>query len=68
MFIAAATDDELHLVPMRIGLYEKWLAAGLSAELHIYSKGGHGFGMNLKNQPSDSWIERFGDWLNIQPF
>lgn len=65
-FIAAATDDELHLVPMSVNLYNKWLAAGISAELHIYSKGGHGFGMNKKNQPSDTWIERFGDWLGAQ--
>ena len=62
-FIAAATDDELHLVPMSINLYNKWLAAGNTAELHIYSKGGHGFGMNRHNQPSDTWIDRFGDWL-----
>jgi acetyl esterase/lipase len=68
LFIAAATDDEYHLVPMSLGLYAKWLSAGRSAELHIYSKGGHGFGMNQQHQPSDTWIERFGDWLRIQGF
>jgi acetyl esterase/lipase len=66
LFIAAASDDELHLVPMSLEMYGKWLAAGVSAELHIYSKGGHGFGMNKQGQPSDSWIERFGDWLGVQ--
>jgi acetyl esterase/lipase len=66
LFIAAASDDELHLVPMSITLYNKWLAAGRDAEIHIYSKGGHGFGMNKQHQPSDTWIERFGDWLKIQ--
>lgn len=66
MFIAAASDDELHLVPMSINLYNKWLAAGHSAEIHVYSKGGHGFGMNKQNQPSDTWIDRFGDWLKVQ--
>ena len=65
-FIAAASDDELHLVPMSINLYNKWLAAGISAELHIYSKGGHGFGMNVYHLPCDTWIERFGDWLGVQ--
>ena len=68
LFIAAATDDEYHLVPMSLGLYSKWLAAGHSAEIHIYSKGGHGFGMNRQNQPSDTWIDRFGDWMQIQGF
>jgi acetyl esterase/lipase len=66
LFIAAATDDELHLVPMSLNLYSKWLAGGNSAELHIYAKGGHGFGMNKKNLPSDTWIDRFGDWLGAQ--
>jgi acetyl esterase/lipase len=66
LFIAAATDDEYHLVPMSINLYSKWLAAGRSAEMHIYSKGGHGFGMNHYNLPSDTWIDRLGDWLQIQ--
>ena len=65
LFIAAATDDDYHLVPMSIALYEKWLTAGLSAEIHIYSKGGHGFGMNRQNQPSDTWIDRFADWLKF---
>jgi acetyl esterase/lipase len=68
LFIAAATDDEYHLVPMSLGLYSKWLATGHSAEIHIYSKGGHGFGMNRQNQPSDAWIDRFGEWLHIQGF
>ncbi|MEO5888834.1 MAG: alpha/beta hydrolase [Ferruginibacter sp.] len=66
LFIAAASDDELHLVPMSLDLYKKWLIAGHSAEIHVYSKGGHGFGMNKNNQPSDSWIERLGDWLQVQ--
>jgi acetyl esterase/lipase len=66
LFMAAATDDEYHLVPMTINLYSKWLAAGRSAELHIYSKGGHGFGMNHYQLPSDTWIERLGDWLQLQ--
>ena len=33
---------------------------------HLYSKGGHGFGMRKQNLPSDQWIERFGDWLTVQ--
>jgi acetyl esterase/lipase len=65
MFIAAATDDQLGLVPDSLNLYSKWLAAGKSAEIHIYSKGGHGFGMRKQNLPSDQWIDRFGEWLQV---
>ncbi len=66
MFIAAATDDSLGLVPDSIALYERWTGAHKSAELHLYAKGGHGFGMRKQNLPTDHWIDRFADWLELQ--
>src|SRR5215469_4620644 len=63
MFIAAASDDQLGLAPDSIRLYSKWLSAKKPVELHMYSKGGHGFGMRKQNLPSDQWIDRFGEWL-----
>jgi len=68
MFIAAATDDSLGLAPQSVALYQKWLAAHKSAELHMYAKGGHGFGMRKQNIPTDHWIDRFADWLQLQGF
>jgi acetyl esterase/lipase len=66
MFILAATDDPLGLAPHSVALYRDWTAAKKPAELHLFSKGGHGFGMRKQNLPSDRWIERFGDWLEAQ--
>ena len=66
MFVAAATDDELGLAPASVFLYEKWIAAHKSAELHIYSKGGHGFAIRKQNLPVDHWIDRFADWMELQ--
>lgn len=66
MFVVAASDDQLGLAPDSVSLYSKWIAAKKSAELHLYSKGGHGFGMRKQNLPSDQWIERFGEWLAVQ--
>jgi acetyl esterase/lipase len=68
IFVVAATDDQLGLAPDSVNLYSKWIASGKLAEIHIYSKGGHGFGMRKQNLPSDQWIERFGDWLQVQGF
>ena len=65
MFIAGATDDDLGLAPHSVELYSKWLSAKKPAELHMYQKGGHGFGMHQQNIPTDTWIERFGDWLGL---
>jgi acetyl esterase/lipase len=65
MFVAAATDDQLGLAPDSVALYERWTAAHKSAELHLYAKGGHGFGMRKQNLPTDHWIDRFADWLEL---
>jgi endo-1,4-beta-xylanase len=37
--------------------------AGVPAELHIYRRGGHGFGMRDKKIPTSSWPARLADWM-----
>jgi acetyl esterase/lipase len=66
MFILAATDDQLNLAPHSVRLYNDWVAAKGSAELHLLARGGHGFGMRRQNLPSDKWIEFFWTWLEDQ--
>lgn len=68
LFICAASDDQLQLAPRSVQLYNKWLEAGQSVELHLYAKGGHGFGTGKQNLPVDSWVQRFEDWLKQQGF
>jgi lysophospholipase L1-like esterase/acetyl esterase/lipase len=63
VFITVAGDDEYGMMPMSINIYEKWSAAGQPAELHVYERGGHGFGMNQQGLPIDGWYERLADWL-----
>lgn len=65
LFIAVAHDDAF-AASASVPLYSAWSAAGRSAELHIYSKGGHGFGMHKQGLPADHWIDHFGDWLQVQ--
>ncbi len=64
LFILAANDDPIWAGSAQ--LYSDWKAAGRPVELHIYSKGGHGFGLRKQNLPVDHWIDRFGDWLEVQ--
>lgn len=68
LFVAAASDDGLDLQPQSVALYSKWLAARKPVELHMYAAGNHGFGMRTQHIPTDTWIERFGDWLGQQGF
>lgn len=62
MLVICASDDPLDLAPGSIDLYNSWLTEGLSVGLHMYSKGGHGFGMRKQGLPSDNWIDRFFEW------
>ena len=60
----ASTDDDKFVAPISgTRLYEAWHKAGKSAELHIFVKGEHGFGMKKQNLPSDGWVELFESWL-----
>jgi len=63
LFIAAAHDDKLVAPISSARLYEAWHAAGKPAELHIFIKGDHGFGMKHQDLPSDAWIELFKNWM-----
>lgn len=68
LFLVAASDDQLELAPDSISLYDQWLGAHKSVELHMYAKGGHGFGMRQQGYPTDHWIDRFAEWLELQGF
>ncbi len=68
IFVAVASDDYFKFAPACADLYKNWTAAGHIAELHVYTKGNHGFGMRKQNLPSDKWIEQFYDWIISQGF
>lgn len=68
LFIAIADNDNA-VAPMSSSrLYEAWHKAGASAELHIFSEGGHGFGMRDQGTPSDAWTDLFDRWMVAQGF
>ena len=60
--LICATDDPLGLAKGSIALYESLRKSGKSVALHMYAKGGHGFGMKKQGLPSDNWIQRFYEW------
>jgi len=62
-FIACATDDMIASPSNSIELYNLWINNKRPAELHIFTKGGHGLRGSVS---SKNWIHRFTDWLNVQ--
>jgi acetyl esterase/lipase len=67
LFTVIAHDDRL-LFRVVEGLYADWTDADRSAELHIFARGAHGFGMVRQGLPSDRWIDLLGAWLADRGF
>jgi len=65
MFLAWAQDDAVALEPV-VKFYGALTAAGHKPEVHIFSSGGHGFGMRKQGTSSDHWIDIFYGWLEAQ--
>jgi acetyl esterase/lipase len=65
MFLAWAQDDAVALEPV-VKFYGALSAAGQKPEIHIFSAGGHGFGMRKQGTSSDHWIDAFYSWLEAQ--
>jgi acetyl esterase/lipase len=68
IFIACAADDRLTPFRLNLDVYSAWKKAGRQAELHIFDKGGHGFGIRKRGLPADRWIDLFHSWLVQQGF
>ena len=62
LFTCIAGDDRL-LFKVVEGLYHDWSNADRPAEIHVFTRGGHGFGMVKQGIPADRWINLFWDWL-----
>ena len=67
IFMAWAQDDDVALVPV-VKFYEALRSAGHKPEAHIFSAGGHGFGMRKQGTSSDRWIDAFYYWLEALGF
>jgi acetyl esterase/lipase len=61
-FFVVAHDDKSNPIEAAM-LYLEYKKQNLAAELHIYTKGGHGFGMRPAGQPINEWPQRCGEWM-----
>ena len=67
IFMAWAQDDNVALAPV-VRFYDALRAAGHRPEAHIFSAGGHGFGMQRQGTSSDRWIDAFYGWMEAGGF
>ncbi|MBO2007705.1 alpha/beta hydrolase [Hymenobacter negativus] len=62
-FLVHAQDDKTVPVNNSIVFYQACLRHGVPAEMHLYPKGGHGFGLNNKTT-KDLWTDRLRNWFD----
>ncbi|QDU96838.1 alpha/beta hydrolase [Lignipirellula cremea] len=63
-FIAVTQDD----ADRGLGAAYLFIAlkkAKVVAELHIYSQGGHGYGLRESSNPVSTWHDRCGEWMKV---
>ena len=63
LFIAIS-DDDTSVAPMSATrLYETWHKQSAPVELHVFTNGGHGFGVGKQDKRSDEWMKLYENWL-----
>lgn len=63
-FLVHATDDQLVPVENSLLFYQALKDHGISAELHVFPKGGHGFGLAVGRGTAESWTDLCISWLH----
>lgn len=62
-FLVQAEDDPVH-VENAVEYFMALKHAGVPAELHVYAKGGHGYGLRRTDLPITTWPEAAEKWLH----
>lgn len=63
MCLIHAGDDRITAAGSAL-IYLELKKRSIPAEIHIYAKGGHGFGMKPNNQPVNEWPARVTGWFS----
>lgn len=62
-FIVQAQDDATDNVRESLSYYQALLDAGVPTELHLFARGGHAFGLRLKDAPVSIWHVLAEHWM-----
>jgi len=66
LFLACTQDDEFGFAAHAIRLYNKWYESKRPVEMHLFTKGGHGFGVGNPSNTTYNWMDLFNKWLMTQ--
>ena len=63
VFLVHTAEDKSVPLENSVMFYQALRRAGVSAELHLYERGAHGFGMTQGLGPTSGWFLRFTEWM-----
>jgi acetyl esterase/lipase len=63
MFLLQAEDDPIDTVKNSLVYYYALKKAGVPVEMHLYARGGHGFGIRRTKMPITAWPPLVEKWL-----
>jgi acetyl esterase/lipase len=66
-FFVVAHDDKTNPIEATM-LYLEYKKHGIPADLHIMTKGGHGFGMRKAGNPINDWPARCEEWMKVMGY
>ncbi|MHC4597085.1 MAG: alpha/beta hydrolase [Planctomycetota bacterium] len=61
-FLAVTQDDKMRGAQSAL-LFVELKKAGVPAEIHVYTKGGHGYGIRPSENPASTWHHRLAEWM-----
>lgn len=64
-FLVHAEDDKTVMVVNSLYFYEALEKHHVPAEMHVFPKGGHGFGMWNPTSGGDQWPDRLAEWMKV---
>jgi acetyl esterase/lipase len=67
-FIASSSDDKISLAENNLNIYTRLIKDDISAEIHLYTSGGHGFGLGVRGGEVVTWKDCFINWLKTNNF
>ncbi len=66
-FMAVTWDDKMRGAQAAL-LFARLKEHGVAAELHAYTKGGHGYGIQPSDHPVSTWHHDLHAWLGVMKF
>ena len=63
VFLVHTAEDAAVPLENSVMFYQAVRRVGVSAELHLYERGPHGFGVRDDLGPTSGWFDRYVEWM-----